>query len=202
MKKLVFIFIVFSLFQCGTEQNSVEKPSRLMPQKEFENLVYDLNVLEGSMANFNLDRELMRDTSVSLYQGVFNKYSIDYSVYKENQEYYILSNNMKEVSENVLERVQKEAERYKDIESLKVLSFVQLTQLFENDKLMDFVNNDTTTTFPERMDSLLRFYRNHQSSLRRFTIDSLSFETNMTKLKKGKDIFRRESVFYNNKINE
>jgi hypothetical protein len=109
---------------------------------------------------------------------------------------------MKEVSANVLRRVAKEAEKYKDIEPVKTLSFVQITQLLEYDNLIDFVNKDTSTNFVERMDSLLRFYRVHQSSLQEFAIDSLSFETNLIKLKKGTDIFRKKPMFFNNKPNE
>lgn len=202
MKQLIYIAVALIFFQCNPEKNFVEKPDSWMTQKEFEDLVYDMNILEGSIANFNLDRKLMRDTSLSLYQGVFDKHQIDYDTYKANQEYYILSNTMKEVSENVLRRVAKEAEKYKDIEPVKILSFVQVTQLLENDNLSDFVQSDTATTFAERMDSLLRFYRVHQSSLQEFAIDSLSFETNIIKLKKGADIFRKKPVFFNNKRNE
>ena len=202
MKQLIYIAVVLIFFQCNPEKNFVEKPDSLMTQKEFEDLVYDMNILEGGIANFNLDRNLMRDTSLSLYQGVFDKHHIDYDTYKANQEYYILSNTMKEVSANVLRRVAKEAEKYKDIEPVKTLSFVQITQLLEYDNLIDFVNKDTSTNFVERMDSLLRFYRVHQSSLQEFAIDSLSFETNLIKLKKGTDIFRKKPMFFNNKPNE
>lgn len=202
MKNLTFIFLALILFQCNPEKNSVEKPEGLMSQKQFSNLVYDMNVLEGSIANFNLDKELMRDTSLSMYKGVFEKYEINYDIYKANQEYYILSNLMKDISEVVFERVAKEAEQYEDIEEIKILSFVQLTQLFETDGLSNFINQDTTTTFPERMDSVLRFYRKNQPNLEDFAIDSISFETNIIKLKKGSDIFRKKSVFFNNKSNE
>ena len=202
MKNLTFIFLALIFFQCNPEKNSVEKPEGLMSQKQFSNLVYDMNVLEGSIANFNLDKELMRDTSLSMYKGIFEKYEINYDIYKANQEYYILSNLMKDISEVVFERVAKEAEQYEDIEEIKILSFVQLTQLFETDGLSNFINQDTTTTFPERMDSVLRFYRKNQSNLEDFAIDSISFETNIIKLKKGSDIFRKKSVFFNNKSNE
>jgi len=202
MRYILITTILLFFWQCNPEKNPIDKPEGFMSQKEFANLLYDMNVLEGSIANFNMDRELMRDTSVALYKGVFQKYGITYEIYKANQEYYVLSNTMKEVSEIALNRIVEESKQYEDLEPVKALSFIQLTQLFDTDGLSEFVNKDTNYTFPERMDSLLRFYRKNQDKLANFAIDSLSFETNIIKLKKGKDIFRGNSVFFNNKRNE
>lgn len=202
MKNVLYIAWVVMFWQCHPEKNSLDKPERLMSQSEFANLLYDMNLLEGSISNFNFNMKMMSDTALSLYQGVFVKNGISYEDYVANQEYYILSNSMKEVSEIVLERVMEESKKYEGLEPIKSLSFVQLTQLFDTDGLTHFVEKDTQTTFHERMDSLLRFYRNHQDKLANFVIDSLSFETNIIKLKKGKDIFREPALFFNNKRNE
>ena len=196
MNKFIYILsITFLLFNCKSESNIDNVPSNFIEKEKFIELIYEVNVLEGNLANFNLNRDVMKDSSIRLYKGVFEKYGIDYEDFKANQEYYILTDQYKEISEKALEKVNSEAEKYKDVKPVRIMSLIQFTQLFETDGLLLYMQEDTNSTYNERLDSMLRFYRKNPKSFESFTLDSLSFEVNIAKIRKGRDIFRNQTIF-------
>lgn len=197
MNKLLLILGVLLLVQCIPDKITVSKPDHFLKKSAFAELMYDINLLEGNLSNINLDTKLMADTALGMYAGVFEKHGITYSIFQANQEYYILANKMKGIAETVLERVEKEAEQYKDLEAIRPVSFVQLNQLLTQEGMVDYMTNDTSSTYPERLDSVLRYFRTKPEKLAEFTIDSTSFEVAILKLKKGKDVYREQSIFFN-----
>lgn len=203
MKKTISIFVIFLIFGCQPESSVDNVPSNFIEKEKFIELIYEVNILEGNLSNFNLSRDVMKDSSMKLYKGLFEKYGIDYADFKENQEYYILTDQYKEVSEKVLEKVTAEMEKYKDVKPVRIMSFIQFTQLFDTDGLLEYMEEDTNSTYNERLDSVLRFYRKSPEKLKSFTLDSISFEVNVAKIRKGRDIFRKKNIFEKKmKLNE
>jgi hypothetical protein len=207
MNKLVKIngsFLVLLLFfgSCKSE-NIGKKPSPFIKKEQFIELIYDINILEGGLSNFNLNQDLVKDSAMTLYKGVFEKHNIGYDDFKKNQEYYVLTDKYKEVSEKVLEKVRKEEEKYKDVTPVKVISFIQFSQLLEGDGFLPYFNEDTIKTYNERLDSALVYYRINQYRLTSINLDSISFEVNIRKFKKGIDLFQqKKSVFKKMPTNE
>ena len=190
MKKLALICIGFSLFQCGSENSIDNEPDNFLDKDKFTQLIYDINLLEGNLLNFNLNRDVMKDSAMKLYKGVFKTYDIDYDDFKDNQDYYILTDQYKEISQEVLDRITKEHIKYTDVEPVQIMSLIQFKQLFEGDNLMGYMEKDTTGTYQERLDSIVQFYRNDPEKLNVVEMDSVSFEVNIAKLRKGSDLFR------------
>ena len=140
---------------------------------------------------------------MKLYKGVFENYDIDYKDFKENQNYYILTDQYKEISLEVLDKITKEQVKYKDVKPVKIMSLVQFNELFKGDKLLVFMKEDTNTTYQERLDSVVRFYRNDPQKLEKVIMDSVSFEVNIAKLRTGNDLFRiKESLKKMFKVDE
>ncbi len=195
MNKFIYILAILFFFQCKPENNIDNVPSNFIEKEQFIQLVYEVNVLEGNFNNFNLNKDLMKDSSMRLYKGIFEKYKIDYEDFKENQEYYILTDQYKEVSEKALELVIAEAEKYKDVKPVVIMSYLQFTQLFETDEQLIYMQEDTNSTFDERLDSMLNYYKKNPKNLKDYSLDSLSFEVNIAKLRRGRDIFRKKTIF-------
>ena len=204
MKKFTLIIIVFVLItQCKSENNIDNEPDNFLGKEKFTQLVYDINLLEGHLSNFNLNRDVMKDSAMKLYKGVFENYDIDYKDFKENQNYYILTDQYKEISQEVLDKITKEQVKYKDVKPVKIMSLVQFNELFKGDKLLVFMKEDTNTTYQERLDSVVRFYRNDPQKLEKVIMDSVSFEVNIAKLRTGNDLFRiKESLKKMFKVDE
>ena len=204
MKKFTLIIIAFILIaQCKSENNIDDEPDNFLGKEKFTQLVYDINLLEGHLSNFNLNRDVMKDSAMKLYKGVFENYDIDYKDFKENQNYYILTDQYKEISQEVLDKITKEQVKYKDVKPVKIMSLVQFNELFKGDKLLVFMKEDSNTTYQERLDSVLRFYRNDPQKLEKVIMDSVSFEVNIAKLRTGNDLFRiKESLKKMFKVDE
>lgn len=198
---LVFLISILGI-SCKSE-NIAKKPSPFIEKDEFIDIIYDINILEGSLTNLNLNQDMIKDSAMTLYNGVFEKHSIDYPTFKSNQEYYVLTDKYKEVSEIVLERIKEEEIKYKDVTSIKTLSFVQFSQLLEQDGMLPFFNTDTVLNYGQRLDSALNYYRINQYRLESINMDSVSFEVNIRKLRKGRDLFQlKQSVFKPKPTNE
>ena len=96
-----------------------------------------------------------------------------------------------------MEKVNQEAEKYKDVKEINFMSKEQYTQLFETDGWMDYFEKDTNSTYTERLDSALVYYRSHPEKLDQIGVDSFSFVINIAKIRKGKDIFRMNKKRFN-----
>ena len=143
MKNIITIlFISFLIFGCSQEI-SVKKPKNLIQKEIFSNLLYDITVLEGHMASYNLNQEIFKDSSRQMYQGIFEKYNITKQDFKENNDFYILTEEYQKISEKVLEKIKLEELKYKDVKPFTTISYVQFNQLFENDNLVDFFKDGT-----------------------------------------------------------
>jgi hypothetical protein len=193
--KLHIFFLLLSLFACKPENSIDNLPSNFIEKDRFIELVYDVNVLEGNLGNFNLNKDLLMDSSMQLYKGIFEKYYINYEDFKENQEYYILTDQYREVSKKALELVITEEEKYTEIKPINILSFIQFNQLFEANGHLDYMEKDTSFSYSEKLDSMLNYYRVNPASLKDFSIDSISFVVNISKLRKGKDLFKDKLRF-------
>jgi len=202
--KINGVLLVLFLFSGSCKSENIgKKPSPFIEKEEFVELIYDINLLEGGLSNFNLNQDLVKDSAMTLYKGVFEKHNISYEVFKNNQEYYVLTDKYKEVSEKALEKVRKEEEKYKDVTPVTIISFIQFSQLLDGDELLPYFNTDTTKTYNERLDSALIYYRINQHRLTSINLDSISFEVNIRKFKKGTDLFQlKKSVFKKMPTNE
>jgi hypothetical protein len=197
-----FLTLFFFLGSCKSE-NIGKKPSPFIEKEEFIELVFDINILEGGLSNFNLNQDLVKDSAMTMYKGIFEKYNIDHNDFKNNQEYYVLTDKYKEVSERVLEKIREQEEKYKDVTPIKIISFIQFSQLLEGDGFLPYFNTDTTKTYSQRLDSVLSYYRINQYRLEGIPLDSISFEVNIRKFKKGTDLFQqKQSVFKKMPTNE
>lgn len=198
-----FLFASLLFFLSCRTEGEVEQPSPFIEKDTFVEIMYDINILEGGLSNFNIDKKKVKDSAMTFYNGIFEKYNIDSKTFIANQQYYVLTDKYQEVSERVLEKIQAEEEKYKDVEAIKTLSFVQLSQLIEEDGFLPFFNTDTTKTYAQRLDSILGFYRINQYRLEGMPMDSISFEVNINKLKNGVDLFQqKKSLFKKMPTNE
>jgi len=192
------VLIAF-VFGCKSENSMDNKPAKFIESDKFMQIVYDINVLEGGLENFNMNQFEFKDTAMQLYKGLFEKYNITYTTFKENQDYYILTDQYKELTQRAADSASYELEKLKDITPIKPMSFIQFTQLLELDSLKNFVEYDTTLTYPEILDSLINFYRINPSNLDQITMDSLSFELNIAKMRKSSNPFKKMKKVFNKK---
>ena len=199
----LFFAIAFSFIGSCSSNEINKKPTPFIEREEFIEIIYDVNILEGGLSNLNMNQDLIKDSAMTLYNGIFEKYNIDFNTFKANQEYYVLSDKYKEVSERVLEKIKLEEEKYKNETAAKNMSFIQFSELLEGDKFLNYFNTDKTKTYVQRLDSALVYYRINKHRLASINMDSVSFELNVRKLKKGADLFQlEESVFKKNTNNE
>lgn len=191
-----FLFTFFLLLGSCKSENIGKEPSPFIEKEQFIDLIYDINILEGGLTNFNMNKDLVKDSEMTMYKGIFEKYGITNEVFKSNQEYYVLTDKYKEISERVLDKIRKEEEKYKDVVPVKIISFIQFSQLLEEDKLLSYFKTDTTDSYNQRLDSALQYYRINQHRLESIDLDSISFEVNIRKFKRGTDLFQvKQSVF-------
>ncbi|MDB4088864.1 DUF4296 domain-containing protein [Flavobacteriales bacterium] len=207
MKKLFnlfgFLLILPLLLESCKSENIGKKPDPFIEKEQFIELIYDINILEGGLSNFNLNQDIIKDSAMTMYKGIFEKHNVSFDDFKNNQEYYVLTDKYKEISEKVLEKVRKEEEKYKQVTPVKIISFIQFSALLEGDGLLPFFNKDTTKTYNQRLDSALYYYRINAHRLTSIDLDSISFEVNIRKFKKGADLFQlKKSVFKKMPTNE
>ncbi|MEN8929031.1 MAG: DUF4296 domain-containing protein [Flavobacteriales bacterium] len=199
MKKFSLILYagLVSIFLNSCKSDSIGvKPDPFIEKDQFVDLIYDINLLEGGLSNFNIERSSVTDSAMTLYKGILAKHEVDYTTFKANQEFYVLMDKYKEVSEEVLARIVEKEREYEDIKPIKIISFIQLSELLEGDKLIEFFEKDTNTTYTQRLDSAMYFYRKRQYRLESIDLDSISFEVNIRKFKKGADLFRLEKAAF------
>lgn len=178
------------------------KPSKFIEPGKFIQIVYDINVLEGGLENFNMNQFEFKDTAMQLYKGLFEKYDLTYETFKNNQDYYILTDQYKDITQRAADSTSYELEKLKDITPIKMMSFIQFSQLLEVDDFKNFMEYNTILNYQEKLDSLLSFYRNNTSELDKITMDSISFEVNIGKMRKSSNPFIKVKEVFKSKKNE
>jgi hypothetical protein len=83
-----------------------------------------------------------------------------------------------------------------------MMSFIQFSQLLEVDDFKNFMEYNTILNYQEKLDSLLSFYRNNTSELDKITMDSISFEVNIGKMRKSSNPFIKVKEVFKSKKNE
>ena len=202
-KSILYIAVVITtVFGCKSENSMDNKPSKFIEPGKFIQIVYDINVLEGGLENFNMNQFEFKDTAMQLYKGLFEKYDLTYETFKNNQDYYILTDKYKDITQRAADSASYELEKLKDITPIKMMSFIQFSQLLEVDDFKNFMEYNTILNYQEKLDSLLSFYRNNTSELDKITMDSISFEVNIGKMRKSSNPFIKVKEVFKSKKNE
>lgn len=190
-KYFLYIIVSIALFiSCKNEVKPVVEPNNKLSQKEFINLLLDVNLLEGYLTNINVNLPAIQDTSLGQYKTIFEKYNITYKDYKENYDYYILQDNYKDILLVVKDSLDTLGVKYEKIEAQKQISFSEYKVLFEKDSVAYFLLNDTVLTQDQKVDSLLNFYKLNAKKLKEMNLDFNTFERNVLKFRASKALFK------------
>lgn len=104
MKRYIYTLIIILLYACG--QSVVPKPERLLSEKEMENLMYDLAIIDAIR---NVDHQLLDSLNVSPSEFIYQKHNIDSLSMVENMVYYAsFPKKYDKIIKNVEARLKKE----------------------------------------------------------------------------------------------
>ncbi len=107
MKRYIYTLIIILLYACG--QSVVPKPERLLSEKEMENLMYDLAIIDAIR---NVDRQLLDSLNVSPSEFIYQKHDIDSLSMVENMIYYAsFPKKYDKIVKNVEARLKEEREK-------------------------------------------------------------------------------------------
>ena len=114
VRKFSFVFMLLYLVSCYTENKpEVNPPDKLMPEAMIVDVLTDLQLAEGIIANQRSGKTSpTKEFKDSLYQIIFDRYDITSSELNENLDYYNSDpEHMEKIYEEVLSRLsQKETE--------------------------------------------------------------------------------------------
>lgn len=83
MKRYIYILIIILLYACG--QSIVPKPERLLSEKEMENLMYDLAIVDAIR---NVDNSKLDSLGMGVDAYIYQKHHIDSVSLVANMVYY------------------------------------------------------------------------------------------------------------------
>lgn len=101
MKKYFLIILAGVTISCS--DNPVPKPEKLLNVEEMENILYDVSILQATETQtYNVE-----PVSINISEFIYKKYSIDSTVFFQNQKYYSANiRKYKKMYKNVLDRIQ------------------------------------------------------------------------------------------------
>ncbi|ATA73297.1 MULTISPECIES: DUF4296 domain-containing protein [Capnocytophaga] len=79
----ILIILCFSVLSCG--ENIVKKPQKFLSEREMQNLMYDLILLDAIKST---DYTMMDTLNISFQELIYKKYEIDSLILAQNMEYY------------------------------------------------------------------------------------------------------------------
>lgn len=88
MKKLIVILLLFgaALSACNTE--IVEKPKKLIQEKEMIDMLVDVHLAEAVYREMQSDSLVRNSSSANFYYSVLEKYQVPDSVFEQSFVYY------------------------------------------------------------------------------------------------------------------
>ena len=87
MRKLNFIIIIFFLLSC-TNNSLIEKssqPKNLISKEKMVDIIYDMTLISVAKG---VNKNILENNGIIPEQYIFNKHSIDSTIFAQNNEYY------------------------------------------------------------------------------------------------------------------
>ena len=87
MKKLNFITLIFFVLSC-TNSSLIEKPSQpkdLISKDKMVDIIYDMTLISVAKG---VNKKILENNGIIPEQYIFNKHSIDSTIFAQNNEYY------------------------------------------------------------------------------------------------------------------
>lgn len=116
MKQVLFLFV--SLFVISCSKNPVPKPDNLLDEEIMVDIIYDISILQATDGSMP---QKLTENNIEMDQYIFEKYKIDSSTYRQNQNYYAAdTRKYKKLYKKVLERLEEENAKINDSSTQKV----------------------------------------------------------------------------------
>lgn len=117
MKQFLYILVIFVFAVSCDNKSKPPKPNNLISTDKMENILYDLYVINAAKG---VNRKLLEDKGIVPESYVLNKHKIDSAQFAESNAYYAFDTDLyKSMVEKVKSRLQKDKERFEDLEKKK-----------------------------------------------------------------------------------
>ena len=114
MKNLLYILILIILFSCNKEE--IKKPQNFIEKDKMIDLILDMKIAEKARTIINKNKK-KNQKYMSL---VFEKYKIDSTQFKENNDYYTEKLELyEEIYQEVQKRLNDSVKKYEDLKKEK-----------------------------------------------------------------------------------
>jgi len=108
MKRLSLLLLSFLVLACGNK--IAEKPEKLLSEKEMENILYDITLLQAIRS---YTPSILNKNNVDAKNYVYRKYNIDSITLAQNHKYYASDlEKYEELQKRVSERLEKERDKW------------------------------------------------------------------------------------------
>lgn len=117
MKQFLYILVIFVFAVSCDNKSKPPKPNNLISTDKMENILYDLYVINAAKG---VNRKLLEDNGIIPETYILNKHKIDSAQFAESNAYYAFDTDLyKSMVEKVKSRLQKDKERFEDLEKKK-----------------------------------------------------------------------------------
>jgi len=111
MKKILYVFIIISLFSCN--DNPVQVPEKLLDEDVMVDILYDIALLQAADGYVP---EKLASNNIKTNSFIYEKYKIDSLTYYQNHKYYAADIVLyKKMYKKVIDRIE---QKTKDLEKV------------------------------------------------------------------------------------
>lgn len=104
----IYIYIILGAVLSACGRNVVSEPNKLLSEKEMEDLMYDLAIIDAIRS---VDSRFLDTLNINPYDFIYEKHNIDSLLVVENMIYYAsLPKTYDKIIKNVETRLEKERE--------------------------------------------------------------------------------------------
>jgi len=108
MKKLILLSLTVFLFACGSKE--IEKPDPLLSEKQMEDILYDISLLQAIKS---VNPSVLDSNRVDSKRYIYKKYDIDSVTFAKNHAYYAANlEQYEKIQKRIVERLKLDKEKY------------------------------------------------------------------------------------------
>ena len=131
MKKLIVLSLSMLLFACGS--NELEKPDPLLNEKQMENILYDVSLLQAVKS---ISPSVLDSNKVDPKNYIYKKYDIDSVTFAKNHTYYAANlEQYEKIQKRIVERLKQNKEKYPVSPKNKTANTERLSAIKKRDSL-------------------------------------------------------------------